>query len=121
MKKNQVNEKFIVETNRKKIIIFISCLIFIMFIISLSFLLLYTYKNKDYYTSYDEESFIDYKVYLKENEFFEMDYCGYHFKALEIENKIFKTISVIRNVEETVTEDENTTAETIKFVEESDK
>ncbi len=57
----------------------------------------------------------------EENEFFEMDYCGYHFKALEIENKIFKTISVIRNVEETVTEDENTTEETIKFVEESDK
>ncbi len=57
----------------------------------------------------------------EEDEFFEMDYGGYHFKALEIENKIFKTVSVIRNVtkaEMTVTEDE---AETINFVEENDK
>ncbi len=57
----------------------------------------------------------------EEDEFFEMDYGGYHFKALEIENKIFKTVSVIRNVtkaEMIVAEDE---AETINFVEENDK
>lgn len=57
----------------------------------------------------------------EEDEFFEMDYGGYHFKALEIENKIFKTVSVIRNLieaEEIMAEEEN---DTIKFVEESDE
>ncbi|MBQ7765750.1 MAG: HlyC/CorC family transporter [Lachnospiraceae bacterium] len=57
----------------------------------------------------------------EEDELFEMDYAGYHFKALEIENKIFKTVSVIRNVEETETTDETEEADAIKFVEESDK
>lgn len=57
----------------------------------------------------------------EEDEFFEMDYCGYHFRALEIENKIFKTVSVIRN-EITVQEDDvKEDAGTIKFVEENDK
>ena len=55
-----------------------------------------------------------------DNELFEIDYCGYHFKALEVENRMFKTISVIRNIakEEVETEEE---IETIKFVEENDK
>lgn len=74
MKKNQVNEKFVDEIKRKKIIISISCLIFVLFIISFSLILIYTLKNKDYYVNYDEESFIDYKVYLKENDFFENKY-----------------------------------------------
>lgn len=57
----------------------------------------------------------------EEDEFFEMDYGGYHFKALEIENKIFKTISVVRNEVKT---EENTDEEeviTIKSVEETDE
>ncbi len=56
-----------------------------------------------------------------DDELFEMDYEGYHFKALEVENRIFKIVSVIRNPEETeenVAEDDT---ETIKFVEEKDK
>ena len=55
------------------------------------------------------------------DEFFEMDYGGYHFKALEIENKIFKTISVVRNE---INAEENTDEETdttIKSVEETDE
>ena len=57
----------------------------------------------------------------EEDEFFEMDYGGYHFKALEIENKIFKTISVVRNeikAEENTNEETDTT---IKSVEETDE
>lgn len=56
-----------------------------------------------------------------DDEFFEMDYGGYHFKAIEVENRIFKTVSVVRNpenTEECITEDKG---ETIKFVEENDK
>jgi len=57
----------------------------------------------------------------EEDEFFETDYAGYHFKALEIENKIFKTVSVIRNAESAETTEETEEADAIKFVEESDK
>ena len=55
MKKIQVEEKFVDETKRKNHIIFIACLIFIIFIIALSFLLIYKSKNKDYTINYDEE------------------------------------------------------------------
>lgn len=55
----------------------------------------------------------------EENELFEMDYGGYHFKALEIENRIFKTVSVIRNPEKMEESDEKEENETIKFVEET--
>lgn len=56
-----------------------------------------------------------------DDEFFEMDYGGYHFKALEIENRIFKTVSVIRNPEEKEENIPEDDSETIKFVEEKDK
>ena len=57
----------------------------------------------------------------EEDEFFEMDYGGYHFKALEIENKIFKTVSVIRNAPESEENSGDEADTTIKSVEESDK
>lgn len=56
-----------------------------------------------------------------EDELFEMDYGGYHFKTLEVENKMFKTVSVVRNLTETVKDDGQDTQETTKFVEESNK
>lgn len=79
--------------------------------------------------SFDDENFETLNGFMisklehipDENEFFEMDYGGYHFKALEIENKIFKTISVVRN--EIAAEDDalKDDEETIKFVEENNK
>ena len=57
----------------------------------------------------------------EEDEFFEMDYGGYHFKALEIENKIFKTISVVRNETKTEENTDEETDTTIKSVEETDE
>lgn len=57
----------------------------------------------------------------EEEEFFEMDYGGYHFKALEIENRIFKTVSVIRNPETAEETDEKEENETIKLVEETNE
>ena len=57
----------------------------------------------------------------EEDEFFEMDYGGYHFKALEIENKIFKTISVVRNEIKTEENRDEETDTTIKSVEETDE
>ena len=76
MKKNQVEQKFVSETKRKNLIISILCLIFIIFIISLAFALVYINKNKNYYINYDEKSLIDYNVFLKDNDFFENNYLG---------------------------------------------
>ncbi len=57
----------------------------------------------------------------EEGELFEMDYGGYHFKALEVDNKIFKTISVVRNFPETQNDEVQDVQENTKFVEESNK
>ena len=50
------------------------CIIVLIFILCFSFYVQYFKRNKDYYVKYDESSNIDYKVYLKENEFFNNTY-----------------------------------------------
>lgn len=79
--------------------------------------------------TFDEENFETINGFLisrlehipEENELFETDYQGYHFKALEVENRIFKTVSVVRNVSKTETNETEDEADAIKSVEESDK
>ena len=74
MKKNQVNEKYAEEIQRNKTIISIACLILFIFIHSITFLVIYLNKNQNQYIKYSENSLIDYKVYLKDNDFFDTDY-----------------------------------------------
>ena len=74
MKKNQDNAILVDQTIRRKTIISYLSLIFILLFIGLSFLCLYLTKNKTYYVNYFEESNIDYKVFLKDNEFFNKPY-----------------------------------------------
>ena len=76
MKKNQVNSILINQTKRRNTVLAFVCLIIICSILSLSFFLIYMNRNKDYYVSYDETSNIDYKVFLKDNEFFNNNYLG---------------------------------------------
>ena len=79
--------------------------------------------------TFDEENFETLNGFLisrlehipEENELFETDYQGYHFKALEVENRIFKTVSVVRIVSKIETVDEEDDIDNIKAVEESDK
>ena len=73
MKKEQVNA-ILLEQKRKRKITSYLCLIIVIMICSLSLLFLYFNKTKDYYVSYKETSDLDYRVYLKENDFFESDY-----------------------------------------------
>lgn len=73
MKKEQVNA-ILLEQKRKRKITSYLFLIIIIIICSLSLLFLYFSKTKDYYVSYKEASNLDYKVYLKENDFFETNY-----------------------------------------------
>lgn len=76
MKKNRVNEILINQTKRRNTVLSYICAIFVIFVIALTFFLIYIERNKNYYVTYDEKSNIDYKVYLKENEFFNSSYLG---------------------------------------------
>jgi len=74
MKKKEVNSILIEQTKRRNKIVSYTCLIIIIFILSLSCLFLFINKNKSYYVTYDEKSDIDYKVYLNDNDFFTNNY-----------------------------------------------
>ena len=57
-----------------------------------------------------------------DGEEFEFDYAGYHFKALETVNRMFKTVSVIQNTEALQNTEEIIAIEDeVKLVEESNK
>lgn len=76
MKKNQINAILVNQTKKRNIILTAICVIVITTLLSLSFFLIYLNRSQTYYVSYDETSNIDYKVYLKENDFFNNDYLG---------------------------------------------
>ena len=76
MKKNRVNEILVNQAKRRNTVLAFSWVILIVFVISLSFFLTYIERNKESYVTYDEDSIIDYKVLLKENDFFDDSYLG---------------------------------------------
>ena len=76
MKKNQVNALLTNQTKRRNTVFALICLTVICAVISLGFILLYVNSGKNSYVSYDETSDIDYKVYLKNNDFFDETYLG---------------------------------------------
>ena len=76
MKRKKVDILFVDETNRKHKIYAYLSLIVIVSLIVLSCSLIYFLKNKKEYVNYNENSLVDYKVYLKENDFFEEKYLG---------------------------------------------
>ena len=76
MKKNQVNSILINQTRRRNTVFAFICVIIIVFILAMSFFMIYTQRNKAQYVSYDETSNIDYKVQYIENEFFDENYLN---------------------------------------------
>ena len=74
MKKNQVNAILINQAKRRNTVFAFVCFIVIIALFALSFFLIFIERNKDYYVNYNENSNIDYKVYLKDNVFFEKNY-----------------------------------------------
>ena len=74
MKRNRVNEILSDQTARRNKIISYVCIIIIISIICLSLVGLLITKNKKYYVNYNEQSNIDYKVHLKQNDFFQTPY-----------------------------------------------
>ena len=74
MQKKFIQEMFMDDDERKKQIIFYSAIIILLSLVCI-FFTFYTLKiNKARYVSYQEDSDVHYKVYLKDNDFFEDDY-----------------------------------------------
>ena len=76
MKKNQVNALLTEQTKRRNTVLTFICIIVVVFVITASLFLLYLKRTETQYVSYDEESKINYKVFLKKNNFFENKYLG---------------------------------------------
>ena len=74
MRKNQVKNILIQSTNRKRIIFGMVGTTIILMILTLAMLLIYRTAGKVQAVSYNENSNIDYRVFLKDNEFFNSDY-----------------------------------------------
>ena len=76
MKKSQVNAIFIDQTKRKQSILWFSIGILVLAFHTILLLAIYANKGTTYLVSYEEDGNVDYKVYLKKNDFFEEDYLG---------------------------------------------
>ena len=74
MKKKEVNTIFVDDTKRRNKIINHVVIILVCLLLSFLFLFIFIKSNQVRYTTYNETSKIDYKVYLKENEFFGDNY-----------------------------------------------
>ena len=75
MKKNAVNDIFADDYKRKTKIISYICIIAVFVILFISFSCTYYLKSKKDYINYTESSDVNYKVYLKQNEFFDKNYA----------------------------------------------
>ena len=74
MQKKIIQEMFMDDDERKNQIIFYSAIIIVLSLICI-FFTFYTLKmNRARYVSYNEDSDVHYKVYLKDNEFFDQEY-----------------------------------------------
>jgi hypothetical protein len=76
VKKSKVDKILVEQAKRTRHIIAYVSLVIVFLAFALTFTLLYVYSNKNVYIKYDETSNIDYKVYLRENEFFDEKYLG---------------------------------------------
>ena len=74
MKRNQVNEILVSQTKRRNTVFTLILFIVIVSILSLASFLIFVERNEVHYIRYDEYSDIDYKVFLKNNNFFDNNY-----------------------------------------------
>ncbi len=76
MKKRNVDNILVHQAKRRKTIIIYLCFIIFFSALAVHFSFLYIENTKNYNVNYSENSNIDYKVYLKENNFFKENYLG---------------------------------------------
>ena len=82
MKKSQVNAILVDQVKRRNMILNFVCIIVVLSILSVAFLFIYINNSRDYSVSYQEKSNVDYKVYLKANDFFDSKYLGLENKYI---------------------------------------
>ena len=76
MKTKQINAILVDQPKRRRKIALYVCVIFVVCFFALTSFFLFMNNNKTYYVSYHEDSNVDYKVFLKENNFFSNNYLG---------------------------------------------
>ena len=76
MSEAEKKRRFDYKQNRSKWIKIISAIVVIVSLITILFSVTYYKMNKNYYIGYTENGAVDYRVYLKENDFFEEEYLG---------------------------------------------
>lgn len=74
MKRTQVNEILSFQTQRRRKVSILVSLIVVTFLFALSFLFIFITGNKLHYVKYNEKNNTSYKVFIKDNEFFNNDY-----------------------------------------------
>lgn len=74
MKRNRVNELVDNQIKRKRTIFSFVCFIVIFALLLLSLIGVFIDKNKPYHVDYNEKGSVDYKVKIKENDFFSQEY-----------------------------------------------
>lgn len=74
MRKSQVNAILYSQTKRRNTVATLVGIIIIISIIALSLLMIYFKRSEKQYITYDENSEVDYKVFLKNNDFFDDNY-----------------------------------------------
>ena len=82
MKKSQVNAILVDQVKRRNMILNFVCIIVVLSILCVAFLFIYVKKSSNYSVSYQEKSNVDYKVYLKANDFFDEKYLGLENKYI---------------------------------------
>lgn len=76
MKRNQVRAILTTQTKRRQIILSLIGIIIIVAFLAVANLYVFYHRSQEKYVTYDETSDIDYKVQLKENQFFSDNYLG---------------------------------------------
>ena len=70
MKKKHVNQILVSQTKRRNTVFVLVCLIIIVSFFSLSFFGVFMKRNEDHYVNFNESNNTEYKVYLKNNDFY---------------------------------------------------
>ena len=76
MKKVQVNEILVDQANRRRTIVNFALLIIVLLVASAAFMFIFIQNNRTHYITYNENSNLDYKVYLKNNDYFAEKYLN---------------------------------------------
>ena len=76
MRKSHIDSILVEQAKRRSFIMCLICIIVSIFLFDFSLFFIYFKNNENSYVTYDEKSDILYKVYLKDNDFFENNYLG---------------------------------------------